>query len=217
MLSHAEEARHLHVVIPPRMVQGRPKDPFVPLHLLHHRHAAAPDERAVLHPRADEKETTLGVGEEQRVTKAHPPPPLVEAAFVELRSPVAHVDRVAVAAHLVPRVQVLAQRQTHPLHATPLHPGKTRVEHPPLSGLVRIGADVHRPQRVVVPVPGMADEQGVVHPVPVEAILAHRVRDEIVVGQNQVKQVELAPVVDHIDIADVPWLESDVAVHAALY
>ena len=46
------------------------------------------------------------------------------------------------------------------------------------------------------------DEQRVVDAPPVESVIADRMRDEVVVGQHQVKQVIEAFMVDDIDVAN---------------
>ena len=73
---------------------------------------------------------------------------------------------------------------------------------------MRISRHVHGPQHVVIPGGGVADEQGVFHPPPVQAVFAHRVRDVVVIGKREVKEVVLSAVPDHVDVTDLRLSES---------
>jgi hypothetical protein len=61
---------------------------------------------------------------------------------------------------------------------------------------------VHRPQHQIVPTARITDPQRVVHASPVDAIGAHRMRDEIMIWQDQMKQMVQPIVIDNIHVTN---------------
>src|SRR5690606_29628681 len=71
-------------------------------------------------------------------------------------------------ARLLPAIQVFAGRAADPLNPPAILAADPGVEHPPAALLPGIGRDVHRPQHVVVPAPGMTDGHRILDPLPVQ-------------------------------------------------
>lgn len=66
---------------------------------------------------------------------------------------------------------------------------------------MRIGRHVHGPKHGVVPATRITDEQCVLNSPPRETIVAHSVSDEVVVGQDEVKEMVDAIVIDDVNVA----------------
>ena len=104
--------------------------------------------------------------------------------------------------YFLPRIEIVADGESEPLNAAALLAGEAGVKHAPATGLMRVGGDVHGPQHEVVPGARIADEERVLHPSPVDAVGAHRMGDEIVIGQDEVEEVVEPLMEENIHIAN---------------
>lgn len=73
---------------------------------------------------------------------------------------------------------------------------------------------MHRPQHIIIPGTGIANEKRILFASPCQPVIADGMGDKVMIGQDQMEQMEQAIMIDDIDIPDVRLQKPVRSIHA---